>query len=100
MAASLPAVVIDDVAFRTLVCEGLNGLFFKDEESCQEVILKLYKDEFLRQQLARQAEIQSEHCSTSQFADNVLLVYKRAIETKNKNKYGIFSTIANYWRKR
>ena len=98
MAGGLPAVVIDDVAFRTLVCDGLNGLFFKDQQECEDLLLKLYRDENLRLQLSRQAVIQSEHCSASQFADNVLLVYKRAIENKNKNKYGFISKIANKWK--
>ncbi len=94
MAASLPVVCMDDVAFHTMVFEDLNGKFFKDEESCEKVILELYNNKELRENLAKQAVIQAEHCSTEQYADNILIVYKRAIENnKKKDRFGILSKI-------
>ena len=94
MGAGLPSLCIEDVAFRTMVFEGFNGKFFNTEEECQNIILELYKDKKQIEELSKQAIIQADHCSTSNMAESVLIVYDHAIRRQNRNKYGIFSVIA------
>ena len=99
MASNIVPIVIDDDAFRGTVTQGLNGFIFKNEEEYINCISKLYCDKRLRYSLSVQARIQSEHLSSSQYADNVLVVYERAINNRNKYQYGIFSKISSYIRR-
>lgn len=93
MASNVVPVVINDTAFQGTVTNDLNGFIFNNEEEYIDCIMKLYNDKKLRNQLSIQARIQSEHLSSSQYAENVLVVYNRAMQHKNKYKYGIFSKI-------
>ena len=95
MAAGLPSLCMEDVAFHTMVFEDLNGKFFETEDECQKVILELYKDKKKLETLSKQAIIQAGHCSTAQYAESVLLVYDHAMKNKSKYKYGIISVIAS-----
>ncbi len=100
MASNIVPVVIKDEAFHGTVINDLNGFVFETEAEYIQCILKLYSDKKLRKTLAEQARIQSEHLSSSQYAENVLVVYKRAKTNKNKYKYGIFSKMALFFRGR
>ena len=96
MASNLVPIVIEDDAFQGTVTDKLNGYIFKDEKEYIDTVINLYKDKKNRKMLSEQARIQSEHLSSDSYAENVLVVYNRAISHKNKYKYGIFSKIGNY----
>ena len=91
MAANLPAVCIDDEAFQGTIVDQLNGFIFKDEKEYCDLILKLNKSVKEREKIGNQGRIQAQHLSSSQYAENVLVVYNIAIKNKNKYRYGIFS---------
>lgn len=93
MAAGITPICINDEAFKTAVTNNLNGFIFEDEDEYINLILTLEKDKQKRTKVSGQARIQAEHFSSSQFAENVLVVYNKAIENKKKYKFGIISKI-------
>ena len=102
MAASLPTLCIDDESFRNTVVDGLNGYLFRAEEECQQQIEKIMKDKKLEQSLKRGAKASAEKHSSKYFAQHVLDVYKKAIETQNnsfKSKFINLVTKVNPWKK-
>lgn len=99
MASSLVPLVIKDEAFEGTVTNQINGLIFEtQEEYCKDILL-LIRNHNLRDQLSNQARIQSEHLSTSQFAENVLVVYERVIKERNKYRFGFLSKLYNSLRR-
>lgn len=100
MASSVIPLVINDEAFIGTVTNQINGLVFESQEEYCKDILLLIRDSNLNERLRNQARIQSEHLSTSQFAENVLVVYERVIKNRNKYRYGILSKIVNDLRER
>lgn len=99
MASDVVPLVINDEAFVGTVINRLNGLIFEDMDDYCNDILKLIKNKNLMGSLRTQARIQSEHLSTAQFAENVLVVYERAIRNKNKYKFGFISKITDSIRR-
>lgn len=99
MASEIVPVVINDTAFQGTVTNDLSGYIFATEEEYINCMLKLCNDKKLRSMLSSQARIQSEHLSSAQYAENVLVVYNRALKHKNKYKYGIFSKISSSIRR-
>lgn len=93
MASSVVPLVINDEAFDGTVTNQINGLVFESQEEYCKDILLLIRDSNLRNRLSNQARIQSEHLSTSQFAENVLVVYERVIKERNKYRFGFLSKI-------
>ena len=94
MASNTVPVCMDDEAFRSMVTDELNGLFFKTEEEYIEKVLKLYEDRPYLEKIDKQARIQAEHYSSKNYADRVLEVYNRAIkEKKEEYRFGIFSKL-------
>lgn len=93
MAAGVTPVCIKDEAFLTAITHNLNGFIFENEEEYKQIIITLTKKKSERVRVSNQARIQSEHFSSSQFAENVLVVYRHAIENKNKYRFGILSKI-------
>lgn len=93
MAAGITPVCIHDEAFLTAITDNLNGFIFDNMDEYVEIILKLEKNKQERAKISGQARIQAEHFSSAQFADNVLVVYNKAIENRKKYKFGIFSKI-------
>lgn len=93
MAAGITPVCIRDEAFLTAITDNLNGFIFDNIDEYVEIILKLEKNKQERTKISGQARIQAEHFSSAQFADNVLVVYNKAIENRKKYKFGIFSKI-------
>ena len=93
MAAGITPVCIHDEAFLTAITDNLNGFIFDNIDEYVEIILKLEKNKQERAKISGQARIQAEHFSSTQFADNVLVVYNKAIENRKKYKFGIFSKI-------
>lgn len=99
MASNVVPIVIEDEAFNGTVINGINGYVFNTEEEYISDVVKLHSDKKLRKSVSIQARIQSEHLSSSTYAENVLTVYKRAIKNRNEYKYGIFSRITKYVRR-
>ena len=93
MAAGITPICIRDEAFLTAITDNLNGFIFDNIDEYVEIILKLEKNKQERAKISGQARIQAEHFSSAQFADNVLVVYNKAIENRKKYKFGIFSKI-------
>jgi len=102
MAASLPTLCINDESFRNTVVDGLNGYLFENEEECGEYIVKIMVDKKLEQSLKRGARTSAEKHSSKYFANHVLDVYKKAIETKNSSfttKLINLVSKVNLWKK-
>ena len=102
MAASLPALCIDDESFRNTVVDDLNGYLFKNETECQKYILKIMQDKKLLSTLQRGARTSAEKHSSKYFAEQVLDVYQKAIDTqKNSLKTKLFNLLdkVSPWKK-
>ena len=94
MAANKVPVCIEDESFLGTVTNGLNGIIFKTEEEYIEQVLNLYNKDNLREKLSKQARIQAEHCSSANYAERVVEVYKRAIiDKQEENRFGLISKI-------
>ena len=96
MAASLPAICIEDESFSGTVVDDLNGFLFKDKKECEEIILKIMKDKKLLNYLSNGARTSAEKHSSKFFAEAILDVYKIAI---NKRKPSYKERISNFFRK-
>ena len=100
MAASLPALCIDDESFNGTVVNDLNGYLFHNEKECKDVILKLYEDKKLTSYLSNGARSSAEKHSSRYFAERVLEVYLKAInKKKEKGKLGTFLDKVIPWKK-
>ncbi len=82
MAASLPAICIDDESFNMTVVDGLNGYLFKTKEKCASILEKLSKDKKLRLYLANGARASADKHSAKYFSEQVLDVYEKAIANR------------------
>ena len=96
MAASLPALCINDESFSGTVVNDLNGYLFNNKEECKELILKLSNDKKLTTYLSSGARRSAEKHSAKYFAEKVLDVYKIAI---NNRKPSYKEKISNFIRK-
>ena len=96
MAASLPALCIDDESFRDTVVTDLNGYLFKDEDSCIKIILKIMDNKKILNHLQNGARNSAEMHSSKYFAEKVLDVYKIAIKNR---KPGYKEKITKFFRK-
>lgn len=92
MASGIVPLCMKDEAFTSMITENLDGLFFEKEEEYQEKVINLYKNPEEHKRLNKQARIQAEHYSSTNYAIRVLEVYNRAIKDK-ENNLGIFSRI-------
>lgn len=86
MAASLPAICIDDESFSGTVVDELNGFLFKDQGECKEIIKRLMSDKKLLNYTKNGARTSADKHSAKYFAEAVLDVYKEAIR-KRKPSY-------------
>ena len=82
MAASLPAICINDDSFNNTVVDGLNGYLFETKEECADIIVKVMNDKKLRASLASGARTSADGHSSGIFAERVLRVYEKAIQNK------------------
>lgn len=94
MAASLPAICIDDESFRNTVIDGLNGYLFKTQDECMKYILELYKDHTKKEQMAIQARINVERYSSKYYAESVLDVYNYALK-HYESKMGVIGKLVD-----
>ncbi len=86
MAAGLPALCMNDDAFRTMVVDGLNGMFFETESECLREIEDLASSKLKCESMSRQAVVTAKKFSPEDFAKSVLVVYDAAIENYNKTR--------------
>lgn len=94
MASSVTPLCIEDEAFKSMVTEDLNGLFFNNSKEYQEKILLFYNNKDILTKFNKQARIQAEHYGSKNYAERVLEVYNRAIKEKQlENRYGLISKI-------
>lgn len=93
MAASLPVVCVDDESFRDTVIDDLNGKVFNNRREYKKEIINLYKDRSLLKRLSNQARIAAETHSSKYFAEQILDVYKIAINNKPKHKIPIIEKV-------
>ena len=100
MAASLPVVVIEDESFEGTVIHNLNGLVFKNRKEYKKCILNLFKDKELRKRLSNQARISAETHSSRYFAEQILEVYRIAIQNKPKHKIPIVEKMHQIFKDR
>ena len=100
MAASLPVVCIDDESFTDTVIDGLNGLIFNNKKDYKKCIIRLFKDKELHQKLSSQARISAETHSSKYFSEQILDVYKIAINNHPKHKIPLLDKISNLFNKK
>ena len=93
MAASLPVVVINDESFTGTVIDNLNGLVFKNRREYKRCIISLFNDKKLLDRLGKQARISAEVHSSRYFVEQILDVYRIAINNQPKHKIPIVEKI-------
>ena len=98
MAASVAPICIDDESFRNTVIDGLNGKIFNDQEEYEKIVVELYKDRKLLNQLQKQARLNAEIHSSKYYGESVLDVYKHAIEHKQNDNYGVIGKIVDKFK--
>lgn len=86
MAASLPALCINDESFNNTVVDGLNGYIFNNKEECEKLIVKLMDDKNLQKEIGIGARGSAQMHSSKYFAEKVVDVYNIAI-LKNKDRF-------------
>ena len=99
MAASLPVVCIDDESFTDTVIDGLNGLIFNNKKDYKKCIIRLFKEKELYQKISSQARISAETHSSKYFSEQILDVYKIAINNHPKHKIPLLDKISNLFNK-
>ena len=98
MAASVAPICIDDESFRNTVIDGLNGNIFNDQKEYEKIVVELYKDRKLLNQLQKQARLNAEIHSSKYYGESVLDVYKHAIEHKQNDNYGVIGKIVDKFK--
>ncbi|MBQ2640002.1 MAG: glycosyltransferase [Bacilli bacterium] len=86
MASSVPPLCIDDESFTTTVTDDLSGKIFTNNKEYEDAVIELHKDKKKYKYISEQARINSEHLSSSSYAERVLEVYERAIKTKKEQR--------------
>ena len=86
MASGIPPLCIDDESFTTTVTNDLSGKIFTNNKEYEDAVIELHKDKKKYKYISEQARINSEHLSSSSYADKVLEVYERAIKTKKEQR--------------
>ncbi|MEE1492323.1 MAG: glycosyltransferase, partial [Massilioclostridium sp.] len=87
MAAGLPVLHIRDVLNKGQVVDGVNGYIFQDAQEMYTLLTR-YKNmpQQERMELRREARESVKQSGAETLANNLLQVYKVAIETKNAEK--------------
>ena len=84
LASSLPTICINDKSFREMVQNNYNGYLFNTKEEFKKYILDLIYDKELYKTMSMNAKNSTYSFSKEVFAENVLKVYHKAIDKKNK----------------
>lgn len=98
MAASVAPICIDDESFRNTVIDGLNGRIFKEQSEYENIVIELYKNRKLLNQLQKQARLNAEVHSSKYYGESVLDVYKHAIEHKQNDNYGVIGKLVDKFK--
>ena len=85
MASGSVPVCIKDESFENSIIDKEDGMIFKDKKECKEIITKFYNDRELLNKIRQQGIKNSEKFSSKYFAESVLKVYNKAIESKLEN---------------
>jgi len=85
MSGSIPVVCLDDESFRDILIDSVNGKFFKNQKEYIDAINYLINNPEIRNEMSNQAGITAKNHSLKHFSDDILKVYKSALE-KDKNK--------------
>lgn len=97
MAGSIPVIAIDDESFNKDVIDDLNGHLFKNKRQYKIAIDDLIVNDEKRKRLGHQARIHAESHSSKYFAEQVLDVYKIAlngnIPSESHQKKTFFQTL-------
>ena len=99
MAASIPVVCADDVSFKAVVIDGLNGYLFANKKEYKKQVRKLMEDKILLEKMSVQARISEEPHSSKYFAEKVLDVYQTALDGMGARKANFFSKAKNVVKK-
>ncbi len=94
MASGTMPICINDESFNTTVVDSLNGYIFNNKREYKEKLLQVYREPETVKKLSKQARINAEKFSSKYFAEQVLDVYRRAIEN-NKEKFDLISKISS-----
>ncbi len=87
LAASKPVICIDDESFREMVQHNYNGFLFNNYQEFRDNILKLGNQEELYETMCINAKNSVYKYSKEVFAAEILKVYYKALEDKNKGWY-------------
>lgn len=85
LAASTPVVCINDNSFREMVEDKYNGFLFNEPDEFIEYILNLKNDSKLYKNMSINAKNSIHKYSKEVFASDILKVYSKAINNKNKD---------------
>lgn len=86
MAASLPVVCADDIAFNSIVVNDINGQLFNTDKEYIKKVNNLIKDKNKLYNMSIEARETSENHSVEKYAESVLKVYKRSVNKSNEEK--------------
>ena len=85
MASGSVPVCIKDESFENSVIDKEDGMIFNDKKECKDIIINFYNDRNLLNKISEQGIKNSEKFSSKYFAESVLKVYNKAIESKLSN---------------
>lgn len=99
MASSKPAVCMKDDAFLDVVVDDLNGKFFENQDTFEDVIFTLKSDRKKLESMGKQARYTAESHSLRHFALNILDVYHACLR-QEKMKKSWFERIKDKFKKK
>ena len=85
MASGSVPVCIKDESFENSIIDKEDGMIFNDKKECKDIIINFYNDRNLLNKISEQGIKNSEKFSSKYFAESVLKVYNKAIESKLSN---------------
>jgi 1,2-diacylglycerol 3-alpha-glucosyltransferase len=94
MASGLPVVCADDESFRDVVIDDLNGYLFKNKKQYRKCMEDILNNPEKLKQMSGQARITADSHSLKYYAEQILDVYRCALQTKKKKS--ILEKIKDY----
>lgn len=99
LAASLPAICIEDNSFHQMVKEEYNGGFYQTDEEYVKQITSLAKNKKKYNLYAKNARESSAPFSSERYAEKILRIYKKAIKENPDSNIPIIKDINNIVKK-
>ncbi|MDD3187626.1 MAG: glycosyltransferase family 4 protein [Bacilli bacterium] len=87
MAASVPVVAANDESFRDVVVEDLNGKLFENKKEYINIIENLMSNRDKIKKMTTQARNTADMHSSKYFAEQALVVYRKAIGPQKKKTF-------------